>query len=88
MDLRDEFMQECVKVCPNQETLCDIVLDITYKKGGTKKFAWEICGEQIIKNLLEKNNSIIRFPTKDSSGEIVFCGERFSVNYILIGDAI
>ena len=88
MDLRDEFMQECVKVCPNQETLCDIVLDITYKKGGTKKFAWEICGEQIIKNLLEKNNSIIRFPTKDSSGDIVFCGERFSVNYILIGDAI
>ena len=88
MDLRDEFMQECVKVCPNQETLCDIVLDITYKRGGTKKFAWEICGEQIIKNLLGKNNSIIRFTTKDSSGDIVFCGERFSVNYILIGDAI
>ena len=87
-DLRDEFMQECLKICSNQEVLCDIVLDITYKKSGTKKFAWDICGEQIIKNLLAKNNDVIMFPTKDQNGDITFCGERFSVKYKLLGDAI
>lgn len=87
-DLRDEFMQECLKICSNQEVLCDIVLDITYKKSGTKKFAWDICGEQIIKNLLAKNNDVIMFPTKDQNGDITFCGERFSVKHKLLGDAI
>lgn len=87
-DLRDEFMQECLKICSNQEVLCDIVLDITYKKSGTKKFAWDICGEQIIKNLLAKNDDVIMFPTKDQNGDITFCGERFSVKHKLLGDAI
>lgn len=31
-EMRNEFEQECAKVCPNRQTLCDIVLDVCYKK--------------------------------------------------------
>lgn len=79
VDMREEFVQECAKVCPNRFTLCDIVLDICYQKSATKKFAWEMCGAEIICNLLAKNNGEISFPCHDPQGEIEFCGERFSV---------
>ena len=79
LEMRSEFEQECVKVCPNRYALCDIVLDICYQRNATKRFAWEMCGDVIIQNLLNRNNWTISFPTSDTSGDIQFCGNRFSV---------
>ena len=38
-----------------------------------------MCGEEIIRNLLEKNGGIIRFPTLCENGEIEYGGKRFTV---------
>jgi hypothetical protein len=36
-----------------------------------------MCGEDIIKNLLRKNNNIIGFPKTDPDGDIEFGGNKF-----------
>ena len=84
-DLRNDFIDECTKACPNRFVLCDIVLDICYKKSSTKRFAWDMCGKEIIHNLLVKNNGYIAYPEQDEDGDIEFCGARFSVRQKKIG---
>lgn len=84
-EMHDEFRNACIAVCPNSKSLCDIVLDLCYKKSSTKKFAWEMSGPDIIDNLLERNNRTISYPVRSPDGEIVFCGERFTLEEQQIG---
>lgn len=83
-DMKTEFQQECAKVCPDPSALCNIVLDMCYRKSSTKRFAWEMCGSEIIKNLLARNGNKISFPMLDDEGDIAFGGNRFSMAQIEI----
>lgn len=78
--MNDDFRKECDKICPNKEELCNIVLDMCYTKSATKRFAWSLCGTEIIHNLLVKNNFEISYPVLDGDGDLEYCGERFSIN--------
>ncbi len=82
IEMRGEFEQECAKVCPNRFALCDIVLDICYSKSATKRFAWKMCGDEIIHNLLVRNGGRVCFPAADPEGDITYRGERFSMKEI------
>lgn len=82
--MNDEFRKECYKICPNKSTLCNIILDICYTRNSTKRFAWSMCGSEIIHNLLLKNDNQISYPTLDSDGDIEFCENKFVVETIKI----
>ncbi len=72
------FKKECSIICCNEKELCDIVIDICYSSKAAKQFAWDVCGQVIIDNLLERNNGVIHYPLKtDEVGEFEYCGERF-----------
>lgn len=76
----DRFKRECEEICTNEYELCDIVLDISYKAEKTKQFAWDICGNVILENLLKNNNRIIHYPKKVDKNEnydFEYCGEYF-----------
>lgn len=45
------------------------MLDIAYSTNRSKKFVWEICGAQIIRNLLARHNNVITLPLKTYEGE-------------------
>lgn len=77
--MNDEFRKECNKICPNRDALCNIILDICYTKSSTKRFAWSMCGSEIIHNLLANNGNRISYPVLDADGDIEFCGHTFSV---------
>lgn len=80
-ELRSEFEHDCSIACPNSTVLCDILLDVCYNKSSTKKFAWEMCGKEIINNLLVSNDYSLQYPTLDPDGDIDFGGRQFrSVN--------
>lgn len=78
------FIEECSKACPDSDELCNIVVDICYGREKTKSFAWKVCGDTIVKNLLRKNGKI-SFPTLNEEGSIEWKSKRFSVEYIEMG---
>lgn len=78
--LKEQFREKCLKECPNEDELCDIVLDLCYTKSkNSKQFAWDICGETFIKNLLRRNGYKILYPELDEDGDIEFNGMHFSM---------
>lgn len=83
-DMKREFISRCSQVCSDRFELCDIVLDVCYKKNSSKSFAWEMCGSEIIENLLRRNGGCMHYPVRDDSGSIVYGGERFSMREILV----
>lgn len=77
---------ECEKICPNEDELCDIVLDICYQTENSKQFAWEMCGEIILKNLLRASNGVIKYPEQTAEvGEFTYCGMNFNIKEKLVG---
>lgn len=85
-EMKDSFFEECATVCPNRFALCNIILDLCYKKSFSKRFAWEMCGDEIIENLLTKNSRKISFPTMSDDGDISYCGNRFAVVEVELED--
>lgn len=88
---RDEFKAQCDVVCPDERIQTDIILDLCYNTNASKAFAWEMCGSQIIKNLLESHNNSMFIPIKKAAfanGESMkqedfeFNGNRFMMEKI------
>ena len=86
-NLKREFAVACARVCSNSKQLCNIILDICYRRSGTKRFAWSICGADIINNLLEKNEGMISYPVLDPDGDIQYSGYTFSMQRKEYADA-
>ena len=84
-NLKDVFVSECYKVCPNTEVLSNIVIDLCYSSNKNKTFAWDVAGEQIFNNVLKNNGYKIQYPIKDIDGDIEFCGNKFSLHTQKIG---
>lgn len=83
--MNEEFRRECSVICPDSKALCNIILDICYTKSSTKRFAWSMCGDDIIHNLLSSHAGVISYPALDAGGEFEYCGERYTVETIQIG---
>ena len=83
--MNEEFRRECSVICPDNRALCNIILDICYTKSSTKRFAWSMCGDDIIHNLLSSHGGVISYPVPDAGGEFEYCGERYAVETIQIG---
>lgn len=83
--LKDVFVDECYKICPNSEVLANIVVDLCYTSNKNKTFAWDVAGEQIFSNVLKNSRYVIQYPVKDEGGDIEFNGKRFSLYTQQIG---
>lgn len=79
IQFKDEFANACSTMCPNSEILANIVVDICYLSNKNKSFAWDVAGEEIFQNVLKNSGNKIQFPIKDDSGDIEFCGKKFSL---------
>lgn len=77
--MNEEFNRECAIICPEEQSLCNIILDLCYTRSATKRFAWGMCGTTIIKNLLEIHDGIIRYPTLCNDGDFEYCGNKYKI---------
>ncbi len=78
---KEEFKRQCAEQCPNEDMLCNIVLDLCYaKSNSSKQFAWDICGDVFIQNLLKRNHYRISYPVLDENGELEFGGLHFRMD--------
>lgn len=83
--LKEQFKRQCLEQCPNEQSLCNIVLDLCYSKSTcSKQFAWDICGDVFIQNLLNKHHGKISYPAPDENGDIEFNGQFFTMKTIQI----
>ena len=77
----EDFRQRCAIAVPNENSLCDIVLDICYERSNAQKtFAWMMCGDAICKNLLTRNNGVVQIPVKTAGvGEFDYAGNNYQM---------
>lgn len=76
------FVQEMYLACPNEEILCDILIDLCYSGGYSKEILWTACGNVIVNRLLKNNEYIIRYPEKTTNPDFICCGNGFKMNEI------
>ncbi|MBQ0088740.1 MAG: hypothetical protein KBT27_05360, partial [Prevotellaceae bacterium] len=62
--LLDVLKEDLHILCPNNKALCNILLDLCYRDGQKKSLVWDVCGNTIIDNLLEKHNYYLTYPVK------------------------
>lgn len=77
------FQDRCYQVCSNADELNNIVIDICYQSENTKQFAWDVCGDVIIKNLLNRYGGKISYPyCVKENGEFTYFGKKFEMRSI------
>lgn len=85
---KKRFKQLALELVNNEDELCNIVLDICYRNNNSKQFAWDICGEKFIENLLKRSNGYINYPVEDPEGDIQFAGQTFSIKRVKIDKGV
>ena len=82
--LSKEFLKECILVCPNQDSMCNIMVDLCYSSNAAKSFVWRLCGDIIIDHLLAINDYQLTYLVKNEFGDIIYRGLRFSKQTMLM----
>ena len=83
--LLEVLIEDITSICPNQESLCDILLDICYSTKISKSIVWDICGDQIIENMLKKHDNMLTYPERCLETGFYCCGTKFINKTIKIG---
>jgi len=78
----DVFKEKAINVCSDFKVLTNIVVELCYKTEHSKQFAWDICGEQIINNLLDRNDNKINIPVNDNSGDFNWKGKIYRMKKV------
>ena len=74
------------EVCSNEKVLCDILIDLLYDKPNSKGVIWDICGDTVIDNLLQKTGYMIQYPEAvESDEEFSCCRKRFVMKNLYVG---
>lgn len=86
-EVLDYYIKEMHIQCPNEEVLCDILIDLCYsntkKDKYSKEILWAACGNVIIDRLLKSHNYKMRYPVKSDNPDFVCCGTGFIMQEII-----
>lgn len=81
------FKSKFYEACSNGKILCDILIDLLYDKPNSKGVVWDMCGDVIIDNLLEKSGGMITYPEAvDSDEEFSCCRKKFKMKQLFVGE--
>ena len=82
-----KFKEDCLEICSNEDILCNIIVDICYngmKK--SKQFAWTLCGDIMVRNLLKHRNYKLAYPKQVEQGDFTYKGLQFIMEEIQYED--
>lgn len=84
------YVKEMHVECPNEEILCDILIDLCYKKTSKNKYSkdilWTACGNVIVDRLLKAHDYRMRYPVKSNNPDFICCGTGFEMQEIICKD--
>lgn len=74
------------EVCSNDKKLCNILIDLLYDKPNSKGVVWDMCGDVIIDNLLEKSDFWVEYPEiAHDDAEFGCCRKKFKMVSVNVG---
>ena len=82
--LNADLEEDCFAICPNEQVLCEILLDICYRDGLDTSIVWTLCGEVIVDKLVMKSG-VYSYPEQNVNGDFDFGGMKFTMRNIAIG---
>lgn len=82
--LNADLEEECFSICPNEQVLCEILLDICYKDGIDVNIVWNLCGDIIVDKLASKSK-VYSYPEQDVNGDFDFSGLKFIMKSVPVG---
>lgn len=89
-EILEYYIKEMYIQCPNEEVLCDILIDLCYNKTNKNKYSkdilWAACGNVIVDRLLKSHNYKMRYPKKSNNPEFICCGTGFEMQEIICKD--
>ena len=82
--LRQDFLQKCLLIAPSEYELCDVVVDICYGKEKSKQFAWDMCGDIIVDNIVRRNSGVVTWFKQTTRGDITYGGKQFQLERLTV----
>ena len=77
------FKEETMKICFDDNILCNILVDLCYSNSKSKQFVWELCGDIMIKNLLKHRDYKLSFPKQSEDGDFTYKGLTFKMEEVV-----
>ena len=91
-DVLEYYVKEMYAQCSNEETLCDILIDLCYnsvlKHNYPKDILWTACGNVIVDRLLKSHEYKMRYPVKSINPDFICCGTGFEMREIVCKDGV
>ena len=84
MKLNADLEETCFSICPNEQLLCEILLDICYRDGADVNIVWNLCGDTVVNKLVNKSGSY-SFPEQDVNGDFSYGGIKFTMKTVVVG---
>ena len=82
--LNADLEESCFSICPNEQVLCEILLDICYRDGVDVNIVWNLCGDVIVDKLASKSG-VYSYPELDPDGEFCYGGLNFTMKNVAVG---
>ena len=82
--LNADLEESCFSICPNEQVLCEILLDICYRDGVDVNIVWNLCGDAIVDKLVSKSGAY-SYPELDPDGEFCYGGLNFTMKNVAVG---
>ena len=82
--LNADLEESCFSICPNEQVLCEILLDICYKDGIDVNIVWNLCGDIIVNKLVSRSQKY-SYPEQDINGKFCYGGFKFSMKDVAAG---
>ena len=85
--LNTDLEENCFSVCPNEQVLCEILLDVCYKEGVDVNIVWNLCGDVIVDKIVSKSKTY-SYPEQDANGEFCYGGFKFTMKNVSAGGEV
>jgi hypothetical protein len=89
-EVLEYYIKEMHVQCPNEEVLCDILMDLCYNESIKDKYSkdilWIACGNVIVDRLLKSHSYKMRCPIKSDNPDFICCGTGFEMKEIVCKD--
>lgn len=83
--LLQNLVEELHSCCPNEDELCEILVDLCYGENISKQILWKTCGNTIVNRLLKSHENKISYPKRSNNGEFWCQGIQYEMREIVVG---